>query len=54
MMADKNIAASQFFMVGSSLYYSTAAITAGETIKPDVNCRAYSLAGALNFILAST
>lgn len=48
MVANANIASGQFFMVGNSLYLSTTAISAGETIIVGTNCTALSLADALN------
>lgn len=49
--ASANIAAGQYFMVGNSLYYSTAAITAGSAIVPGTNCNSVSIADALNTII---
>ena len=48
LIANANIASGLFFMAGSSLYLSTASIAKGDTITPDVNCAALSLAEALN------
>ena len=48
MTANQNITANTFFMVGNSLFYSTASIAAGEQIVPGTNCTALSLADALN------
>ena len=48
MIANTNIAANTFFMVGNSLYYATSAIATGTTIVPWQNCTALSLAEALN------
>ena len=52
MIANNNIAANTFFMVGNSLYYATSAIATGTTIVPGQNCTALSLAEALNNINA--
>lgn len=52
MVANANIAANKFFMIGNALYYSTAAIAQGETIIPGTNCNAVSLADALNTLNA--
>ena len=52
MVANANIAANKFFMIGNALYYSTAAIAAGATIIPGTNCNAVSLADALNTLNA--
>lgn len=48
MTANVNIASGKYFMVGNSLYLSTASIASGETIVPGTNCTALSLADALN------
>ena len=48
MTANANIAASTFFMIGNTLYFSTAAIAQGATIIPGTNCNVVSLADALN------
>jgi hypothetical protein len=48
MTADANIAANTFFMIGNTLYFSTAAIAQGATIIPGTNCNVVSLADALN------
>ena len=48
MTANANIAANKFFMIGNTLYFSTAAIAAGATIIPGTNCNVVSLADALN------
>lgn len=48
MVANANIASGKFFMVGNSLFFSTASIAAGEAIVPGTNCTALSLADALN------
>lgn len=48
MIANDNIAANKFFMVGNTLYYSTQAISTGTTIVPGSNCTQLSLADALN------
>lgn len=48
MTANANIASGKFFMIGNSLYYSTAAISAGQSIVVGTNCTAVSLADALN------
>ena len=50
MVANANIASGTFFMVGNSLYISTAAILAGDPIKPGTNCTLTNLAAALNAI----
>lgn len=52
MIANANIAAHKFFMVGNSLFYSTSAITAGQSIIVGTNCNRVSLADALNQINA--
>lgn len=49
--ASANIPAGQYFMVGNSLFYSTAAITAGSAIVPGTNCNSVSIADALNTII---
>ena len=48
MIANANIAANKFFMVGNNLYLSTAAIAQGATIVPGTNCTLTNLADALN------
>lgn len=48
MIANNNIAANTFFMVGNNLYFATSAIATGTTIVPGSNCTALSLADALN------
>ena len=48
MVANDNIAANTFFMVGNTLYFSTEAIATGTTITPGSNCTQMSLADALN------
>jgi hypothetical protein len=48
MIANNNIEANKFFMLGNSLYYSTAAIAVGTSIIPGNNCTKLSLADALN------
>lgn len=48
MVANVNIAANKYFMVGGNLYYSTQSIASGETIKPGTNCTATNMADALN------
>ena len=48
MIANDNIPSGKFFMVGNSLFFSTASIAAGEQIVPGTNCTALSLADALN------
>ena len=48
MTANANIAANKFFMIGNTLYFSTAAIAQGATIIPGTNCNVISLADALN------
>ena len=48
MVADANIASGKYFMVGNSLYISTAAIASGEAIVPGTNCTLTNLAEALN------
>lgn len=50
MIADANIASGKYFIVGNNLYLSTAAILAGDPIKPGTNCTATNLAAALNAI----
>ena len=52
MIANANIAANKFFMIGNTLYYSTAAIAQGATIVPGTNCTKVSLADALNTLNA--
>ena len=52
MIANVNIAANKYFMVGGNLYYSTTAIAAGATIVPGTNCTATNLADALNALNA--
>lgn len=48
MIANQNIAANQYFFVGEELYYSTSAISAGQTIIVGTNCIKTNLADALN------
>ena len=48
MIANQNIAANQYFFVGEELYYSTSAISAGQTIVVGTNCIKTTLADALN------
>ena len=48
MIADANIASGQYFIVNNNLYLSTAAILAGDPIKPGTNCTLTNLAEALN------
>ena len=48
MIADANIASGQYFIVNNNLYLSTAAILAGDPIKPGTNCTPTNLAAALN------
>lgn len=48
MIANQNIAANQYFFVGEELYYSTSAISAGQTIIVGTNCIKTTLADALN------
>lgn len=48
MVADTNINANTYFMVGNNLYISTAAIGSGEAITPGTNCTQVTLAEALN------
>lgn len=52
MIANANIAANKFFMIGNTLYLSTAAIAQGATIVPGTNCNKVSLADALNTLNA--
>ena len=48
LIADHAISSGKFFMIGNSLYYSTASIANGAQIIPGTNCTALSLADALN------
>lgn len=48
MIADANIPTNTYFMIGNTLYLSTAAIAQGETIVPGTNCTQTNLAAALN------
>ncbi|MBQ6398204.1 MAG: hypothetical protein IJI06_08680 [Oscillospiraceae bacterium] len=48
MIANARIESGQYFMVGNTLYLSTAIILAGETIIPGTNCTKTNLAEALN------
>ena len=48
MIADANIASGQYFIANNNLYLSTAAILAGDPIKPGTNCTLTNLAAALN------
>lgn len=48
MVANQNIAANQYFFVGETLYLSTSAISAGQTIIVGTNCIKTNLADALN------
>lgn len=50
MVADANIDANTYFMVGNALYLSTAAISSGSSIIPNTNCTLTNLAEALNAI----
>ena len=50
MVADANITSGQYFIVNNNLYISTAAILAGDPIKPGTNCTMTNLAAALNAI----
>ena len=50
MIADANIASGKYFIVNNNLYISTAAILAGDPIKPGTNCTLTNLAAALNAI----
>lgn len=52
MVANANIPIHKFFMIGNTLYYSTAAIASGESIVVGTNCSRVSLADALNQINA--
>ena len=52
MVANTNIASGKYFMVGNSLFKSTASIASGDAIVPETNCTAMSLADALNAINA--
>ena len=48
MIADAPIASGKYFLVGNTLYLSTAAIAAGATLTPGTNCVKTNLAEALN------
>ena len=48
MVANQNISANKYFFVGETLYYSTSAISAGQTIIVGTNCIKTNLADALN------
>ena len=48
MTANTNIASGKYFMVGNSLFKSTASIATGDKIIVGTNCTALSLADALN------
>ena len=50
MIADAQIASGKYFIVNNNLYISTAAILAGDPIKPGTNCTLTNLAAALNAI----
>ena len=52
MTANVSIASGKYFMVGNTLYLSTTAIPAGDTIKPGTNCTLTNLAAALNALNA--
>lgn len=52
MIANVNIAANKYFLIGGNLYLSTSAIAVGETIKPGTNCTATNMADALNALNA--
>lgn len=54
MIANNNIAADTFFMIDNALYFSTTAISAGETIVVGTNCSRVSLADALNSLNSSS
>ena len=51
-IADANIPSGKYFMVGNTLYLSTAAIAQGAAITPGTNCTETNLAEALNTINA--
>lgn len=48
MVANQNISANKYFFVGETLYLSTSAISAGQTIVVGTNCIKTTLADALN------
>lgn len=48
MVANQNISANQYFMVGNELFYSTTAIANGASIIVGTNCTKTNLAEALN------
>ena len=48
MTADAQIASGKYFLIGNTLYKSTAIIPAGDTIVPGTNCIKTNLAEALN------
>ena len=50
MVADANITAGSYFMVGNNLYLATSNIASGAAITPGVNCIKTNLASALNAI----
>jgi len=52
MIASSGISESRYFQIGDELYYSTTAISAGETIVPGTNCIKTTIAEALNELLA--
>lgn len=52
MVANNNIASGVYFMVGNTLYLSTAVIAQGDAIIPGTNCTQTDLASALNAINA--
>lgn len=54
MVADANIPANTYFMVGNQLYRSTSAIAAGATIVPGTNCTAMTLTEALQPLIGTT
>lgn len=54
MIADSNIPANTYFMVGNQLYRSTSAIAAGATIVPGTNCTAMTLTEALQPLIGTT
>lgn len=52
MTANTNISSGQYFIIGNTLYRSTAAIAQGASIIPGTNCALTNLAEALNTLNA--
>lgn len=48
LTAEANIQKGKYFMAGGNMFLSTTNIQAGDAIKPGTNCKATSMAEALN------